>query len=71
MKRSIRHLVVTSRQEAIDAAGQVLATMRATVAKMTPREQAEAAWTPTCGVSVDELENEIRAERGLPLKYAS
>lgn len=43
--------------------------MRATVATMTPREQAEAAWTPTCGVTVDELEDEIRAARGLdPLK---
>jgi excisionase family DNA binding protein len=32
---------------------------------MTPREQAEAAYTPT-GASVDELEDRIRESRGLP-----
>ena len=50
--------------EAIRAAGEVLATARAAADKMTPRELAEAAWTPT-GPPVDELEDRIRAERGL------
>jgi hypothetical protein len=31
---------------------------------MTPREQAEAAYTPT-GPSVEELEDRIRSSRGL------
>jgi hypothetical protein len=38
---------------------------------MTARELAEAAWTPTCGATVDELEDEIRAKRGLPLAHVS
>ncbi|MCW2542823.1 MAG: hypothetical protein JWM40_375 [Frankiales bacterium] len=62
---------MTTRAEAIQAAGRGLAVMRATVATMTPREQAEAAWTPTCGVTVDQLEDEIRVSRGLPLAHAS
>jgi hypothetical protein len=33
---------------------------------MTPREQAEGAWTPTSRFNVDELEDQIRADRGLP-----
>ncbi|WP_165764035.1 hypothetical protein [Nocardioides sp. PD653] len=35
------------------------------MAQMTPREQAEAAWTPTSTHTVDELEDLIRAERGM------
>lgn len=62
---------MTTREEAIAAAGQVVAQMRAVVAQMTPREQAEAAWTPTCGLTVDELEDRIRRRRGLPLAHAS
>lgn len=53
------------RDEAIRAAGQTLATAYAAVAQMTPREQAEAAWTPTSPESVDDLEDLIRAERGI------
>ena len=53
------------RQEAIKAAGAVLAASDAAIAQMTPREQAEAAWTPTSRFSVDELEDRIRARRGL------
>lgn len=49
----------------IDAAGKAFANALATCAEMTPREQAEAAYTPT-GPPVDELEDRIRAERGLP-----
>lgn len=63
--------MTTTRAEAIATAGRGLAAMREAVAHMTPREQAEAAWTPTCGVTVDELEDEIRQERGLPLAHAS
>lgn len=62
---------MTTKEEAIAAAGRGLAAMREAVAQMTPREHAEAAWTPTCGVTVDELEDEIRTNRGLPLAHAS
>lgn len=51
--------------QAIRNAGRTLAIGRRLMASMTPRQQAEAAWTPT-GPSVDVLEDEIRAERGLP-----
>lgn len=54
-----------TRQECIDAAGAVLAASRMACAQMTPREQAEAAWTPTSPYSVDELEDRIRAQRGM------
>lgn len=59
-----------TRDEAIDAAGKTFAAGRRQAAAMTPREQAEAAYTPT-GPSVDELEDRIRARRGLPLRHAS
>jgi hypothetical protein len=57
--------------EAVQRAGEVLAAGRRSAARMTARELAEAAWTPTCGATVDELEDEIRAKRGLPLAHAS
>lgn len=50
---------------AIESAGEVLATAIAATDRMTPREQAQAAYTPT-GPSIDELEDRIRARRGLP-----
>lgn len=56
---------MTGRDEATRAAGEVLAAGRVAAQQMTPRELAEAAWTPT-GPSVEELEAEIRRERGLP-----
>lgn len=52
-------------QECIEAAGAVLAASWAACAQMTPREQAEAAWTPTSPYTVDELEDLIRADRGM------
>lgn len=54
-----------TRQECIDEAGYALAMSNHLCAGMTPREQAEAAWTPT-GPPVDELEARIREQRGLP-----
>jgi hypothetical protein len=60
-----------TRELAIAKAGQVVAQMEATAAQMTPRQLAEASWTPTSPYSVDELEQEIRADRGLPLAQAS
>lgn len=51
--------------EAIERAGRTLANGRRAMAQMTAREQAEAAYTPT-GPSVDDLEDRIRADRGLP-----
>lgn len=51
--------------ECLDAAADVLVTSNAAIAQMTPREQAEAAYTPTGALSVDELEDRIRARRGM------
>lgn len=51
--------------EAIRQAGEVFAMGEIAAAQMTPRELAEAAYTPT-GPPVDELEDLIRADRGLP-----
>ncbi|MDP9820428.1 hypothetical protein [Nocardioides massiliensis] len=59
------------RSEAIKAAGRRIADARLACALMTPREQAEAAWTPTSPYTVDELEAQIRAERGLTDREAS
>lgn len=50
----------STRSEAVEAAGRVLAAGYAAQARMSPREQAEAAWEPTCGYSIDELEALIR-----------
>jgi hypothetical protein len=62
---------VRSRQECIDAAGAVFAASDAAIAQMTPREQAEAAWTPTSRKTVDELEDLIRTDRGMTLRHSS
>ena len=56
---------VTTREEAIAEAGAKFAASRWACAQMTPREQAEAAWTPTSRFTVDELEARIRARRGM------
>lgn len=56
---------MTTEEQAYDAAGRTLALSDAAIAQMTPREQAEAAWTPTSRFSVDELEDRIRADRGM------
>lgn len=58
-----------TRDECIDAAGQVLATAQMAIAQMTPREQAEAAWHPGAPFGVDELEDLIRLGRGLPSEH--
>lgn len=50
-----------TRQEAIAAAGDVLAHGEAAAARMTPREQAEVAWESDEIATVDELEHQIRA----------
>lgn len=51
--------------ECIRRAGALLAASDEAIAQMTPREQAEAAWTPTEPFSVDEKEDLIREGRGL------
>jgi hypothetical protein len=56
---------VKTRTEAVHAAGDLLADQDVALQSMTPREQADAAWTPTSPYSVDELEDRIRARRGL------
>ena len=53
-------------QAAIDAAGEVFAVLCDTADRMAPRELAEASWTPTSRFTVDQLEDRIRRERGLP-----
>lgn len=55
-----------TRAEAIAAYGDLAAEHDLAVLDMTPREQAEAAWSPTSKFTVDELEAQIRADRGLP-----
>lgn len=55
-----------TREQAIDRAATAYANVLATCAEMTPREQAEAAWTPGSARSVDDLEDLIRADRGMP-----
>lgn len=57
-------------QAAIDTAGEVYAAKRIAAAQRTPREQAEAAWTPTSRHTVAELEDQIRDDRGLPPIHA-
>ena len=54
---------MTTRQQAIQRAGEVLADEAIACLQKTPREQAEAAWTPTSPYSVDELEELVRNER--------
>lgn len=56
---------MTTRAEAIAAAGRVLAEGIAEQASRTPRAAAEAAYVPG-GPTIDELEDRIRALRGLP-----
>ena len=55
-----------TRAEALAAYGELAAEHQLAVEQMTPREQAEAAWTPTDPRTVDEIEDSIRADRGLP-----
>lgn len=61
---------MVTKDEAIKAAGMVLARARQQQLAMTPREQAEAAWTPSSRFTVDELEQRIRARRGLAATQA-
>lgn len=53
-------------EQAIDNAARDLVQARLTNAQLTPREQAEQAWHKGSRYSVDELEDRIRARRGLP-----
>lgn len=54
-----------TREQAIQNAAQAFVDGLLTCQQMTPREQAEAAWTPTSRYTVDELEDLIRDQRGL------
>lgn len=58
-------MTARTREEGIANAGRALAHGRATQAQLTPREQAEAAWTPTSPYTVDQLEDRIRIRRGM------
>lgn len=57
---------MVTRDEAINAAAEVLVASDEAIAQMTAREQALAAWSPTSDLTVDELEDLIRTERGMP-----
>lgn len=57
-----------TREQAIKNVAQIWVAGAVAAVQRTPREQAEAAWTPTCGLSVDDLEDQIRLDRGLPPK---
>lgn len=57
------------RSQAIASAGAKLAASDLAMSQMTPREQAESAWTPTSHYSIDELEQQIRLDRGLPANH--
>lgn len=52
-------------QEAVNTFGRAVAAAIALRDSMSPRQAAEAAYTPG-GPSVEELERRIRAHRGLP-----
>jgi hypothetical protein len=54
-----------TREECLDDFARALAESEAICAGMSPREQAEAAWTPASPHSVDELEASIRLRRAL------
>lgn len=54
---------MTTRAEAIAAAGEVLAYGEAAAAQMTPREQAEAAWESDDIATVEQLEERVRVLR--------
>lgn len=56
---------MTTRAEAIEAAGQALARARARRDSLPPAQAAELAWRPG-GPDLVEIENMIRAQRGLP-----
>lgn len=56
-----------TREQCIDAAAQALVAGRLADRFLTCREIAEQAWTPTSKYSsIDELEDVLRAERGMP-----
>jgi len=57
-----------TREQAIHHAARILAASTTGCAAMTPREQAEAAWTPTSAYTVEQLETLIRQRRQAPAK---
>lgn len=52
-----------TRDEAVSRAAQIVVDACARRDAMTPREAAEAAWSPGCGRTVEQLEELIRADR--------
>ena len=55
-----------SDEAAVQRVAEAFRNARALVAQMTPREQAEAAWRDNSPyASVDELEDQIRIDRGM------
>lgn len=59
----------TSREQAIQDAGAWLADVLDTLDAASPREAAQRATGHTNGPAVDELEDAIRADRGLPRRH--
>lgn len=61
---------MTTQDQAVQAAGTVLARARVAQADRTPRQAAEAAYV-TGGPSVEEIEDRIRARRGMAPRSSS
>lgn len=57
---------MTTKAEALAAYGEIAAEHQIAMEQMTPREQAEAAWSPSSRYSIDQLEDLIREQRGYP-----
>ena len=62
---------MTTRAEAIAAAGRALAEARALADSLPPEEAARLAWTPTSPYTVDQLAEQIRASRAARAHQAS
>jgi hypothetical protein len=62
---------MATQEECLAGFGAAMAVSNEACARMTPREQAEAAWTPTSPLTVAELEDQIRADRGLPTRTSA
>lgn len=61
---------VSTREQAITAAGGAFADALDRLRSRDPRDAARAAWVPG-GPSVDQIEARIRARREAPLRSAS
>lgn len=61
----MNNLTERTTEQALDNAARAYANARATCAQTTPAEQARAAWTLSSPYTLEELEDRIRARRGM------